>query len=158
MNSDDDEKTDVTTTEFDEGFSQARLRLLERLSECAPELLTVRTEALNAITDAFDEVMLNGKLEGFAVAITFKRGDDYFEALVSKLSESNPEVVNSPQWIAGIEPHDEVYRRGALAGFRLAITGDENNPDFVRTKAIVLQLSKLEEGFSSKFRSLDSGP
>ena len=104
-----------------------------------------RAELQRVINEFTSALSKDAYLNGFATAILEHRGCESFDSVVEALLEQVPHLRTSPEWEAGLESHDDVYRRGALAGFRLALKDDMNDPEYVKTKAIVQQLEALEK-------------
>jgi len=83
------------------------------------------------------EIRMNGYLNGVCLAIMEERGNEILEAAVEIIEDTDPVLAANPKWRAGLETRESVLERGALQGFRLAIRGDTNDPEFVRTKRTV---------------------
>lgn len=104
-----------------------------------------RTELRRVISEFTSALGKYSYLNGFAAAILEHRGCESFDSVVEALLEQAPYLRTSPEWEAGLESHDDVYRRGALAGFRLALKDDMTDPEYVKTKQFIQQLDSLEK-------------
>jgi hypothetical protein len=131
----EDEREVCVKKEFDARLSEAKAEFMSRVCELVDKH---ELKELKLMVDGFtSEVMFNGYLNGFALAILEHRGCDTFDDIVEEIERQESKLKSNPEWASGLEPHGEVYRRGALTGFRLALKGNVNDPDFVHTKQIV---------------------
>ena len=132
---------------FGEVVDTAKKVLLEAIEVTLDENIggQQRSELQRVINEFTSALSKDAYLNGFAAAILEHRGCESFDSVVEALLEQAPYLRTSTEWEAGLESHDDVYRRGALAGFRLALKDDMNDPEYVKTKQIVEQLEALEK-------------
>lgn len=137
------ENGEADSDTFGPGLELARDKLVASVLKSA---ISGDIASLSKEVAAFADCMFyNGYRNGFAIAIVERRGEPTFDSMVDEIEGDEPDIRNNPDWVSGLEQHDEVYRRGALAGFRLALKDDMTDPEYVKTKQFIQQLDSLEK-------------